>query len=523
MQVPPNSTIILYSGMPLDNTYSDTLYFQNLSIQTTFFTINNSFEKRRFTANTYQRVNAHVFEAQCVADEIYDCNYMAFQNTRFGGKWFYAFITSVEYINNGNTRVTFEIDVIQTYLFDCELEQCFVEREHPWTDNIGDNLQPEPIGLSETVYEKVNVVSGDNNVDLHALDICVMYVDVEGQGSVGSMISRTYSGANIRAFTTTTTGVQACTDFINDYIQKPDSIICVYMTPHFLTLGTDAGSETHTNWGANVTYTYPANSIVDFWTKLQGYTVKNKKLFTYPYTYMLLFNGSGESLPLRYEFFNGNPTFKIYGGSTPPVQISMNPVNYKGNGLSTPLMTESLTNADYPLCSWNYDTFRAWLAQNTVPMILRGVRGFINSATSKTKKGAAISAVNEGLSIASDFYTASIQADTIRGNIYNGNPVFASGYEGFYVCRATMTREQIQVVDNFFNKYGYAQNKIKVPNRASRPHWCYCKTSGCSVIGNCPSDDIKLICSIYDRGITWWKNAGEVGNYSYDNSPTPTP
>ena len=31
-------------------------------------------------------------------------------------------------------------------------------------------------------------------------------------------------------------------------------------------------------------------------------------------------------------------------------------------------------------------------------------------------------------------------------------------------------------------------------------------------------DDVRKICSIYDSGITFWKNPSEVGNYSLDNS-----
>lgn len=49
------------------------------------------------------------------AEDLYDCNYLAFQNTSFGSKWFYAFITSVEYVNNITSEITFEIDVLQTY------------------------------------------------------------------------------------------------------------------------------------------------------------------------------------------------------------------------------------------------------------------------------------------------------------------------------------------------------------------------------------------------------------------------
>ena len=38
---------------------------------------------------------------------------MMFQNSAYGDKWFYAFITSVEYVNDVTSNISFEIDVMQ--------------------------------------------------------------------------------------------------------------------------------------------------------------------------------------------------------------------------------------------------------------------------------------------------------------------------------------------------------------------------------------------------------------------------
>ena len=76
------------------------------------------------------------------------------------------------------------------------------------------------------------------------------------------------------------------------------------------------------------------------------------------------------------------------------------------------------------------------------------------------------------------------------------------------------------MIDDYFNMYGYAVKRVKHPNFSSRPHWNYVKTVGCYLIGDVPADDAKKLCSIYDHGITFWKNGDEIGNYSLDNSPT---
>lgn len=168
----PNTTVKLLSGVPLDNTYTDSIYFDSLSAQQTYF---NSKVTRTFSAMTYQRIGRNKIRVQVESDNIYNCNYLMFQNTSFGSKWFYAFIVDTpEYINDNVTEITYEIDVIQTYLFDVVLKPCFVEREHQATDEIGDNVLPEPVdtGDFKSYYS--------NNVVFDSYDVVVAHAPFSG-------------------------------------------------------------------------------------------------------------------------------------------------------------------------------------------------------------------------------------------------------------------------------------------------------------------------------------------------------
>ena len=78
---------------------------------------------------------------------------------------------------------------------------------------------------------------------------------------------------------------------------------------------------------------------------------------------------------------------------------------------------------------------------------------------------------------------------------------------------------EINQIDDYFNMYGYAIHRCKIPNRNVRPHWTYTKTIGCCIVGSLPSDSAKHICDIYNAGITFWKNGSEVGQYQLDNRP----
>src|SRR5699024_299081 len=104
------------------------------------------------------------------------------------------------------------------------------------------------------------------------------------------------------------------------------------------------------------------------------------------------------------------------------------------------------------------------------------------------------------------------------GSIIN----MANQIKGFQFYYAHIRREFAEIIDNYFNVYGYATHLVKVPNRDVRPHWNYVKTVNVSLTGSVPADDMAKLRSIYDNGVTFWKNGDEVGNYALDNSPTGT-
>lgn len=153
MYIYPNTIVRLLKNVPLDDSYSDTIFFSSLQSQTEhFFT----YPSMVFNNQTYQRVQRGKIRLQVKADDIYDYNYLMFQNTSYGAKWFYAFIKSVEYINDATSEIEFEIDVMQTWFFDYTLEPSYVERETSATDVIGDNIAPEPVDLGPIRCTKVN-------------------------------------------------------------------------------------------------------------------------------------------------------------------------------------------------------------------------------------------------------------------------------------------------------------------------------------------------------------------------------
>ena len=150
MYIEPNTVIKILKDCPLDNSYDHTIFFTSASAQVSFFS-----EHTKYTLDkqSYQRVKRGYMRVSIQAENLYDCNYLMFQNTSFGTKWFYAFIKSVEYVNNVTSEIEFEIDVMQTWLFDYTFKKSFVEREHATNDAIGANTVPERLELGDYVSD----------------------------------------------------------------------------------------------------------------------------------------------------------------------------------------------------------------------------------------------------------------------------------------------------------------------------------------------------------------------------------
>lgn len=532
MYIHPNTTIRLLKGVPLDNTYTDTLYFTSRQAQQDHF---GNYTAKSFTQQTYQRVNKGVLRVQVNADEIYDYNYLSFRNTAYGNKQFYAFITSIEYINDAVSEITYEIDVMQTWMIglDYTLGQCFVEREHSQTDEIGDNIIPEVLPTGELVMNDYEDI-----FELSELCVVIAIVDVTQGTADGTLYDGIYGGATLWAYESSdTTGINAK---IDEYKIKPDAIVSMYMCPlKFMPSGRipDNHKIPETAYSDGLAKTIGGISDTD---TIDGHPVRNKKLFTYPYNFYHIDNGSSGELSLRYEFFtNHEVKLRVDTVMTQPVSCVLRPIEYKGSGeLYTfkTLNTECVKLEGYPMCSWNTDAFKAWLAQNSFPMVVNAMGGVAhivaNNLTAPTgrsgadnrnrdwrNRDSALTILNGVNSVVNQVYNASIQADIVKGSYNNGGVNCANGKQTFFGGRCSVSKQFAEMIDDYFTIYGYAVKRSKIPNVNARERWTYTKTIGCTATGSLPVDDMDRVKSIFDNGVTFWKNADDIGKYYLPNNP----
>lgn len=531
MYIEPNSVIRLLTNVPLDPTYDHTIYWDDVTAdlakakQIRYF---SSMTKHLLQRQTYQRVQRGFINVGITAEDLYDCNYLMFQNTSFGSKWFYAFIKSVEYVNNAISRVEYEIDVMQTWFFDYELEECFVEREHSITDELFENIVTENLEIGN---EYVNNALAE--YDMNDMSLCVLVNRVTPTGVaptrvINNICTPMYVLAGLR-ISNDPVDIARIEALFNEY-QESD-IVAVYQYPAVFGDGFSTTEPITVN-----------KAISPNITSIDGYVPKNKKLFSSPYNKLIVSNNSGDIAEYKWENFsdiNAPVNFNITGVFVSTPCVICYPTNYRGIANA---YDDGLLYANFPQCPWSGDVFKAWWAQNKASFVTSGLTSVLSSLAIGSLTGAAAMAFTTNPAIAAATAVTSVASTTahVQGYVANAlakiqdikntpsqthgqsqtdslNPGMRRVKFSFY--NVSIKAQFARIIDEYFTRFGYATHRTKVPNRNVRPFWTFTKTTDCTIRGSIPADDITAICRIYNAGVTFWKDPYAIGNYSLDNSP----
>lgn len=517
MYIEPNTVIKILKDCPLDNSYDHTIFFTSASAQFSFF---NEHTKYTLDKQSYQRVKRGYMRVSIQAENLYDCNYLMFQNTSFGTKWFYAFIKSVEYVNNVTSEIEFEIDVMQTWFFDYTFKKSFVEREHAIDDTIGANTVPERVELGDYISDGVD---GTEMLGNKSIVVAATFQYFPESNEIvdmpGTMYGGVYSGLCYNAFPTTETGEANVTKLIQKASEagKDNGIVAIFMIP--TSMLTDSK-------GSGKKYTISKSKNIN---SLGSYTPRNNKLYTYPYNFLYVTNIQGNSAAYPYEYFSGSTCEFVLGGDcSPNPSCILYPLNYKGAQAN---IDEKLTLSGWPQCAYNTDAYKAWLAQNSASLATGGITSVMSAGVGVAGALVMSNPVTAGIAIgmtAVSLFTkiantvATVHEHSIMPRQAHGSTgsttMEALGLLDFAFMHKHIKPEYAEIIDGYFDMYGYATNRVKIPNRNGRPHWNYVKVLGAVLVGSVPADDMKLITNIYEKGITFWNNGYDVGNYSLDNS-----
>lgn len=570
------STIVtLYQGVPLDNTYTNVVYFANPGRYTMdqFLNTTNQDGSRTFPsiqrqALSFQRKES-VLRIGIPWHEIDTYNYLRFINPySFGtgsdsatpnGQIYYAFVTGTEYVNENTTDVHFEIDVFSTYFTtgQVKIRGCMVERETVYNDHPGLHIEPEPLSPGD----HVPVAYGELDKDLKKCCIVLCQnITPKDTDVKGTLVEGMYSGATYKAFPASEAGIKFADIFLADALKngKAENVI-PYMVPQITVESiirgelTDEGADLPSTNEVLLRPIQPTDDLIP--DNLDGYTPKNKKLLCYPYRYFEVDNSNGAKLVIPFEQCTaegfttlGVPYFFLWSTITVPVTTTLRWENKKAGGEGT----NTLALTGYPTCSWTGDSYSRWYAQAAGPTAASIVNTGISGATigggmaaasagASTTALSAISAINpvvgvataaavmggarlleRGVQLQGEKYSAAHSPDYVCGNFTNGNALVGAHEQTFHAGTSTITYQQAKQFDDFFTRFGYAVEVVKTPTLLNRRFFDYIKTNGALVTGKAPTEAIAIIQRIFDSGVTLWHCDdidGQIGNYDLDNQP----
>jgi len=566
--IEPNSDVVLLRNILVDSGYENTIYFASKSAQESYFFTNDKV-LYRLTNQNYKRPSKGTLKVELPISIVEQATYMAFKNTSFENKWFYCFVDDFNYINNNTTEIVYHLDYIQTFFIgECELQQCYVLREHVIDDTVGLNRVPEPVGSGLFHYDLKWECS-----DMEEYSVITSATTT----STSIASDEYYKQGMFNGLEVTVDPITDATDasFIFNKLQQMlgdgayidpsqgtnrQQVVSLIMFPSSFTHESSSGKPLEHFYSA-----FPKAR-----TNVDGYVPKNNKLLTAPFKSLLLTTGIGNGVSLDYDDF-GNETdyinFKMWGVCSGSGEIICVPQHYKGveNNYDYKLIING-----FPQCAYTIDAYRAWVAGGGDKYMKMGLiqgigQGLMNGLEAGWKALSGDVAVGQMKDKANQLYQhgntqaglnayqqATNQAERNRlqnmqnvagigsglanagikyietkyesGNMVNipmgensASTMVALRELNFRCYEINIVKEDAKRIDDFFSMYGYAVNEIKVPNIHQRPQWNFVKTEGCVVTGNVPNAIRTTIEQIFDSGVRFWNNGDNIGKYYLAN------
>lgn len=536
MAITPQTDIYLLK-CPIEADNRNQINFTDATAQYNYF---SSLPKLVVDNCTYQR-HDDVMRLPYHIDDIIQYNYVMYRNEAYGNKWFYAFITNMEYSSDHMTFVYIKTDVFQTWQFDLTYKKSFVEREHVNDDTFGLHTVPEGLEYGDYIvnsYASSNYAINLANCYLIAQvsELCEAMYSVYGDGN------RIYNGVPqgcwlIGFSLSDSTAYQNFNNFVRSYDAEnlSEAIVSVGIVPKaiipgepvILSFDTDYGFDAFRVPSSNTATTLGTQSFARQ-TTLNGYTPKNNKMLCSPYNYLLVTNNGGSDVAYAWEEFNSsNANFNIIGALTQGCDIKMIPTNYKSTDGSGG-WEWAITSQKFPMVSWNSNFYLNWVAVNgKYQEIQAGLTG-LSFATNLiggmasgnvgqmvgSLGGLAQSVANQ----AQQIREAKMTPDSAKGNTNTGDLNFTHEKSKFTGYKMSIKAEYAKIIDDYFTAFGYKVNAFKVPNITGRRYWNYVHTVGANIEGNVPQADMDEIKGLFDRGITIWHDTAHYLDYTQNNT-----
>lgn len=428
-------------------------------------------------------------------------DYIAIKDTSLSNKIYFGWVDDIEYISDRCTEITFTVDQWATWRGQMSFNRAYVERQHQSVDTFGSNLEPEPIQVDTyvtNVYGEISanpdrwraVLSEVREGEDQYVAPDFGYMDAEGLPHTMEEWDAPLTGdilgiPSLRWFSTS----------FGNYVKEGHGESLLGLSMYHST-------------GDDQTLILPRL------TSLDGHVPVNNKCLQYPFCVTKLSNNAGAVNLLKPELFGTtNQNFRMLSVNCGVGQSACRPLNYAGMAQN---WDHAVTINDYPQIPVPVDSYKMWMGQNKVltqQAVGRAINGGITSALSNLATGNIFGAIMGGVSGA--IQAAEIQyaydnhpdnaGDSVIGRA-GGNYVNISAEKMCYTIeQQSVKRVKAAVIDSFFTRYGYAQNKVmqvSTNNDRFNHHYVKIASGECALRGPIPRIAFDTINKAFQRGIT---------------------
>ena len=526
------SQIILCRNINIDKEYTNVLnYTENEMVslcRANAIAVANNYSFLRTTGTIFVGFTY----SQCIG-----ANYIAFQNPDYSNKWFFAWIDDVIYKSDKNCELVFTIDAWSTWFDYWTPKKCFINRQHVTDDTVGLHTIQENLNIGDLIcdYERTSNKIGSESYFYYV--IASNYDPTNQSRSAGIAMYGDYPQGTIwfawlvnRLNYTQT--IDEISQWIYDITRQAHAgdITAMFALPYqsFELIG-DIDPTTHkvlSGGGIKLqdTEVFSKSTIRNF----SDFTPKNNKCLVYPYSFIRVTNNMGSYNDYKIEDFNeldlnnnptDNMTFEFIGVPCLGYSGKIRPKYYKGLTYNE---DESLQLGKYPALSWASDAFTNWATQNAVNLAGGITMNSISSGLQMSNGniiGGITNYTSTILNMIGSFYSASMMPNTPQGNVNSGDISFLFNINRFKIMHMRPKAEYLQIIDDYFTRFGYKICKLETPNITGRQYWNYIEIGSNEEIGtgDVPSKYMEIINNACRRGVTIWHNHSNIGDYSLDN------
>lgn len=452
------------------------------------------------------------FKIQKNINDLSYINYLAIYNNAGDRSPIFAFVTDINYITDSVSELFFEVDLFSSYCQSLDYQDCYISRMTTSDDTMYKYLEDEPVNGGDYVTNPTHIMREFITSWYYGY---TAVTNSSGTPTDGRVVNNIFSAASF-------TGQPAYGPIVEDlqlfnsngYI---DNVCDVFQYP--ADCGTEGNKVTITNAAA-----FPAT--------IDGYTPKNNKLFNYPFVRSLILSSGGDSIEIKPEKCQNNEVkYRLEKVVFPIAQFVLTLDGYDRLSADDQKANRIIMTG-FPEVIWSSDNYRAWLARNKPSkdlareqiaanvtaglgaLRINSAANALNPASAALTVGSlAISSFMAAESQRAQDESAQIQSNTIHRGGNLGIDVTNNKF-GFIVLIQTIDARRASLIDNYFNAFGYAINKVTY-FRPHRARFDYVETRGNlfrreSEGSGIPNAAVETMNAAANRGLRIWHSVSEL-------------